>query len=50
MFDQTLEGYDRVGQTKLREEHSRKGSKTDCYKGNNQYKGPEADLCLAYVE
>lgn len=42
MFEQILEGDEGVGQAKLREEHSRKGS--------NQHKGPEADVCLAYVE
>lgn len=42
MFEQTLEGDEEVGQAKLKEKHSRKGS--------NQYKGPEADVCLAYVE
>lgn len=42
MFEQILEENEGIGQAKVREEHSRKGS--------NQCKGPEADVCFAYVE
>lgn len=42
MFEQTVEGGEGVGQAKLGEEHSRKGS--------NEYRDPEAHMCLAYLE
>lgn len=42
MFEQTLEGGEEVGQAKLGEEHSRKGS--------NQCKDSEAHMCLACLE